>query len=341
MLRRSLIALVAFGLSLPALPVAGDGVAARHGMVVAQEAPRGPHRRRHPAAGRQCGRCRGRDRLRAGRHLSARRQYRRRRLHGDPPRGAPQRTRRSRSTIARPRPRRPRATSSSTTTARPIRAKSRDSALAIGVPGTVAGLALAHAKYGSGKFTLAELIAPAIRLARDGIPIDDDVADSLPRAQPRLARWPSSAKIFLKPDGRALAPGDTLVQRDLADTLAAIAARRPARVLRGRDRRQDRRGRAAAGGLMTRDDLQTYRADRARAGARQLSRPRHHLDAAVVVRRRDPDRDAQHPRRLSATRRATTSRALHLMIEAMKLAYADRAAVPRRSRHRDRAGRGG
>ena len=46
--------------------------------------------------------------------------------------------------------------------------KSRDSALAIGVPGTVAGLALAHAKYGSGKFTLAELIAPAIELARDG-----------------------------------------------------------------------------------------------------------------------------------------------------------------------------
>ena len=41
----------------------------------------------------------------------------------------------------------------------------------------------------------------------DGIPIEDDVADSLPRAQPRLARWPSSAKIFLKPDGRALGHG--------------------------------------------------------------------------------------------------------------------------------------
>ena len=73
--------------------------------------------------------------------------------------------------------------------------KSRHSALSIGVPGTVAGLALAHAKYGSRKFTLAALIAPAIRLAREGIPIEDDVADSLPRAQPRLARWPSSAKI--------------------------------------------------------------------------------------------------------------------------------------------------
>src|SRR5215467_6401798 len=72
--------------------------------------------------------------------------------------------------------------------------KSRDSALAIGVPGTVAGLALAHQRYGSGRFTLADLIAPAVKLARDGIPIEDDTADSLPRAKTRLARWPASAK---------------------------------------------------------------------------------------------------------------------------------------------------
>src|SRR5262249_48192891 len=106
-------------------------------------------------------------------------------------------------------------------------AKSRDSALAIGLPGTVARLALAHAKYGSGKFTLAELIAPAIALARDGFPVADDVADSLPRAQARFARWPASARIFLKADGRPLGEGDLLVQRDLADTLAQIARSGP------------------------------------------------------------------------------------------------------------------
>jgi gamma-glutamyltranspeptidase/glutathione hydrolase len=75
--------------------------------------------------------------------------------------------------------------------ARPIRASRATPRSAIGVPGTVAGLALAHAKYGSGKFTLAQLIAPAIALARDGIPVEDDIADSLPRSQARLARWPS------------------------------------------------------------------------------------------------------------------------------------------------------
>src|SRR5215212_5839089 len=76
--------------------------------------------------------------------------------------------------------------------------KSRDGGLAIGVPGTVAGLALAHRRYGSGRLTLAQLIAPAIKLAREGIPIEADVADSLPGVQRRVARWPSSAKIFLK-----------------------------------------------------------------------------------------------------------------------------------------------
>ena len=152
----------------------------------------------------------------------------------------------------------------------------------------------------------AELIAPAIELARDGIPIEDDVADLLPRAQPRLARWPASAKIFLKADGSALGPGDQLVQRDLADTLAAIARDGPRAFYQGpiaeKHRRRGARGRRAHDARGSR----ALRADRARAGARQLSRPRHRLDAAVVVRRRGADRDAQHPGRLPGPRRPTT-----------------------------------
>ena len=87
-------------------------------------------------------------------------------------------------------------TCSSTPTASPIRRSRATRALAIGVPGTVAGLALAHQKYGSGKFALADLIAPAIRLAQQGFPVEDDTADSLPRARERLARWPASAANF-------------------------------------------------------------------------------------------------------------------------------------------------
>ena len=67
---------------------------------------------------------------------------------------------------------------------KPDPAKSRDSALGIGVPGTVAGLALALEKYGSGKFTLAHLLEPAIALARDGFIVTDDIADTLPGLAP-------------------------------------------------------------------------------------------------------------------------------------------------------------
>src|SRR5579864_7975553 len=67
--------------------------------------------------------------------------------------------------------------------------KSRDSALAIGVPGTVAGLALAAEKYGSGHFTLADLIAPAVAIARDGIEFPSAAADLTPSVLARLSHW--------------------------------------------------------------------------------------------------------------------------------------------------------
>ncbi len=116
---------------------------------------------------------------------------------------------------------------------KPDPAKSRHSGLAVGVPGTVAGLALAEKKYGSGKFTLAELIAPAIKLAQEGFPVEDHVADTLPRMKKRLGRWPSSAAIFFK-NGEPLHEGDRLVQPDLAETLQAIAQHGPDAFYRGR-----------------------------------------------------------------------------------------------------------
>ncbi|MGH6842249.1 MAG: gamma-glutamyltransferase, partial [Methylocella sp.] len=64
-----------------------------------------------------------------------------------------------------------------------VAAKSRDTGLGVGVPGTVAGLSLALRKYGSGKFSMAELAAPAVVAARDGIEVENNLADSLPAAQ--------------------------------------------------------------------------------------------------------------------------------------------------------------
>ncbi len=203
--------------------------------------------------------------------------------------------------------------------------KSRDSALAVGVPGSVAGLALAHAKYGSGKFTLADLIAPAIELARSGLPIEDDVADTLPRARDRMARWPASAKIFLKPDGAPLAPGDTLVQRDLADTLSAIAQDGPRAFYDGAIADRIASAVQAAGGIMTREDLQRYRPiERTPVRGRYrgydvVSMPPSSSGGVILIEMLNiiegyDDLAGDEARRL------------HLMIEAMKLAYADRAA---------------
>jgi gamma-glutamyltranspeptidase / glutathione hydrolase len=202
--------------------------------------------------------------------------------------------------------------------------KSRDSALAIGVPGTVAGLALAAEKYGSGRFTLADLIAPAIALARDGIAVADDTADTLPRDRARLARWPSSAQIFLKSDGTPLAAGDQLIQGDLADTLAAIAKAGPLAFYEGPIAEKLAAAVRNAGGLMTVDDLKSYRAiERAAVhgtyrGYDVVSMPPPSSGGVVLIEMLNilEGYDLAHD---------DAAQALFLMIEAMKRAYADRA----------------
>ena len=138
--------------------------------------------------------------------------------------------------------------------------KSLESALGVGVPGTVAGLALAHEKYGSGKFKLAELIAPAIALARDGIPVEDDTAASLPSAQARLARWPSSAKIFLKPDGALLGPATAWCRPISPPLWKRSRGKARARFYEGAIAEKLVAALRAAGGVMTLDDLKNYRA---------------------------------------------------------------------------------
>jgi gamma-glutamyltranspeptidase / glutathione hydrolase len=209
---------------------------------------------------------------------------------------------------------------------KPDNAKSRDSALGIGVPGTPAGLALALEKYGSRKFTLAELIQPAIDLARNGITITDDSADTLPNWHPRLARWPSSAKIFSRPDGTSLREGDQLVQTDLAVTLQAIATQGPRGFYEGPVAEKLAKDVQDAGGVMTMDDLKAYQPV-VRTPVRGIYRgydivsmPLPSSGGVGLVETLNilegfPIGDLQQG--------SPTS--LHLLIEAMKRAYADRA----------------
>ena len=92
--------------------------------------------------------------------------------------------------------------------------------LAVGVPGTVAGLWKAHQELGS--LPWADLVAPAVRLAREGIPITYSLQTGFSRSQGRFRQYPSSAAVFLKPDGSLYELGDTWVQPDLANTLELI-----------------------------------------------------------------------------------------------------------------------
>ncbi|WP_322514645.1 gamma-glutamyltransferase [Rhodopseudomonas palustris] len=204
--------------------------------------------------------------------------------------------------------------------------KSRRSALGIGVPGTVAGLALALEKYGSGKFSLAEIVQPAIALARDGVPVADDTADTLPDWHPWLSRWPSTRKIFARPDGSPLREGDRLVQPDLAATLQAIADHGPDGFYRGEVADKLARGIRDAGGIVTTDDLANYQAV-VRAPVRGTYRgydivamPQPSSGGVVLIETLNILEGYPMP---SLAQGSAPS--LHLLIEAMKRAYADRA----------------
>jgi gamma-glutamyltranspeptidase / glutathione hydrolase len=204
--------------------------------------------------------------------------------------------------------------------------KSRNSALGVGVPGTVAGLALAQQKFGSGRFSLADLIAPAIELARTGIPVEDDIADSLPSAAARFARWPAAAKIFLRGDGAPLGSGDRLVQSDLAATLASIARGGPSAFYDGPIADKIAAAIAANGGLMTREDLKNYHAvERVPVrgtyrGYDIVSMPPPSSGGVILIEMLNM-LEGYDLRGLGAQ----SPPALHLMIEAMQRAYADRA----------------
>jgi gamma-glutamyltranspeptidase / glutathione hydrolase len=204
--------------------------------------------------------------------------------------------------------------------------KSRNSALGIGVPGTVAGLALALEKYGSGKFTLAQIVKPAIELARNGFIVTDDVADTLPDMYRRMARWPNSAKAFSRADGTPLHDGDRLTQPDLAATLQAIAEQGPRGFYEGPVAEKLAKVVSDAGGIITADDLKSYSAvvrTPVRGNYRGydiVSMPLPSSGGTVLLETLNilegfPMSDMKQG----------SAASLHLIIEAMRRAYADRA----------------
>jgi gamma-glutamyltranspeptidase/glutathione hydrolase len=202
-------------------------------------------------------------------------------------------------------------------------AKSRDLGSAIGVPGTVAGLAHAHKKYGSGRFTLAQLIEPAIALARDGFPAGDEFDRTSETALKRLARWPASAKIFLNPDGTLIERGKPFVQSDLAATLDAIAQQGPRAFYEGPIADKISAAVRDAGGLMTSADLKNYRAVErpplhgSYRGYRIVAMPPPSSGGVLLIEMLNVLEGFKL--------RTDDPESVHLLVETMRYAYADRA----------------
>ncbi|MEP6800474.1 MAG: gamma-glutamyltransferase [Acidobacteriota bacterium] len=129
--------------------------------------------------------------------------------------------------------------------------------LASGVPGTVAGLALAHRR--GGRLPWRDLVDPAVRLARDGFVMTENISASIAWNRDRLARDAETARIFL-PGGAAPAVGSTFRQPDLAATLVAIRDRGEDGFYRGSLARTIEEGQIRQRGLISRGDLARYEA---------------------------------------------------------------------------------
>ena len=196
--------------------------------------------------------------------------------------------------------------------------------LAIGVPGTVAGLYKAHQELGS--LPWAELVAPAAKMARDGIPITYSLQTGFERSANRFRQYPSSAKKFFKSDGSLYQLGETWVQPDLAHTLDLIQRNGRDGFYRGENAKRLADFMENNGGLITEEDLANYEAIERkpiRGSYRDfdiISMPPPSSGGVALVEMLNILEDYD----LSGMGHNTADY-LHLLTETMRRAYADRA----------------
>ncbi|MEL6616868.1 MAG: gamma-glutamyltransferase, partial [Bacteroidota bacterium] len=202
-----------------------------------------------------------------------------------------------------------------------VPARSQRGYLASGVPGSVAGLLKAHEAYG--RLPLAEVMAPAIRLA-EGYAIDRPQARRFNAFRSRFELFPSTARYFA-PEG-GFTPGQTFRQGDLAEVLRRIAARGRDGFYRGPTADAIVAEMERGGGLITHEDLRSYRAVErtpvrgSYRGYGVISMPPPSSGGVALVqllRMLEP-----YDLRASGYNSSAT---IHLMAEAMRRVYADRA----------------
>jgi gamma-glutamyltranspeptidase/glutathione hydrolase len=194
---------------------------------------------------------------------------------------------------------------------------------AAGVPGTPAGLALALEKYGTMKW--ADLVEPARRLAVAGYAVDQREIRNLEGDAAKLAKFPDSRRIFLR-DGNPYKEGELLRQPELAETLARMQRRGPREFYEGETARRIAADMKVNGGLITLEDLKAYRAKEREPlrgryrGHEIITMPPPSSGGAVLLQILN-----MLERYDLAGSGFGSSRTLHLQVEAMRRAFADRA----------------
>lgn len=139
----------------------------------------------------------------------------------------------------------------------PVKGASLDGYLAVGVPGSVAGLEMAREKYGT--LSRQQLLEPAIRYAKDGFVLGQGDGTILAGGAKRLGKDKAAAAIFLKPDGTSYAAGDKLVQADLAATLSQISEKGPDAFYKGPIADLIVKASQAKGGILAKADFEQYK----------------------------------------------------------------------------------
>lgn len=196
--------------------------------------------------------------------------------------------------------------------------------LAVGVPGTVAGLWKAHQELGS--LPWADLVAPAVALAREGIPITYTLQRSFAGNQRRFQQYPSSAAVFAKADGSLYEMDDTWVQPDLAATLELIRDNGRDGFYAGENARRLAQFMADIGGLITEEDLAGYEAVEREPirgnyrGHEIVSMPPPSSGGVVLVEMLNILEGYD-----LAAMGHNSAEYLHVLTETMRRAYADRA----------------
>jgi gamma-glutamyltranspeptidase / glutathione hydrolase len=198
-----------------------------------------------------------------------------------------------------------------------------NSHLAVGVPGTVAGLNLAWKEQG--KLPWKRLVEPAVALARDGFPISENLARSLRSVLRQMQKYPASVAAFSK-NGVPYEAGELLKQPDLARTLDRIATQGPAGFYEGETAALVEKEMLANGGLITREDLKNYRAVRRTPvtgtyrGYDVVSMPPPSSGGVALIEMLNVLEGYD-----LKTFGFSSADQIHVMAEAMKRAYADRA----------------